>query len=300
MELLQLKYFRDAARLESFSRVADAYLVPQSSVSHTVAKLEDELGAKLFTRKANKIMLNEAGKAFYEEIDAALAKIDKGMQRVKDLKHNTVRIALREGTVALIPVISEFQKHNPGIEISFSNPSDRLKGNVFFDLRVSTKPFPDDIPCEHQKLFEERILTAVPADSPLAKKRSLTIDDIRGLPVIGLYNATKMYRLMHAYFELNEYAPNIRIESENHATVAEFVRCGYGIAFYPEISWSAVGKEGIVSLPFADFDCRRTIYISWPSDYEPSEPTKKFVDFAVKWFERSPEKPRLNVIQAGD
>lgn len=286
MELLQLRYFRDAARLESFSRVAEKYIVPQSSVSHTIAKLEDELGAKLFTRKANKIMLNEAGKAFLEEIDAALSKIEKGIQRVKDLKHSTVRIALREGTVALIPVIAEFQKQNPDIEISFSNPSDRMRGNVFFDLRVSTMPFPDDMPCGYRKLFEERILTAVAADSPLAKKSSLTIDDIRGIPVIGLYNATKMYRLMHAYFELNEYAPNIKIESENHATVAEFVKCGYGIAFYPEISWSAVEKDGIVSLPFADADIRRTIYISYPSDYEPSEATKNFIDFAVKWFEK--------------
>ena len=232
-------------------------------MSHTVAKLEDELGVKLFTRKANKIMLNDAGKKFYKEIDAALSRIEKGIQDITDLHISTIRIALREGTVAVIPIINEFNKQNPDIQFAFSNPSDRLKGNVFFDLRISTMPFPDDTDCINIPLFTERILIAVSEEDSLAKKEALTINDIRKRQIIGLYNASKMYRLMHAYFELNEYKPQIRVESENHATVAEFVKGGFGIAFYPELSWSAVGTKGIVSLPFADADIRRTVYMTF-------------------------------------
>ena len=140
MELLQLKYFRDAAITENFSQVAQKYYVPQSSISHTISRLEDELGLKLFTRSGRKVRLNEAGKAFYEEIDAALAKIEKGIRRVNNMKHNTVRLSMLQGTVAMIPLISDFQKKNPDIEITFANPSDKLKGNLFFDLRVAIKP----------------------------------------------------------------------------------------------------------------------------------------------------------------
>jgi len=284
MELLQLKYFRDTAKCESFSKVAERYMVPQSSVSHTVAKLEDELGIKLFTRKANRIMLNDAGKRFYKEINAALEKIERGIESVNELQHATIRISLLVGTVPSIPMIAEFQKLNPDIEIIFSNPSDRLKGNMFFDILITTKPSQYDKNCTSLPLFEERILTAVPEDHPLAKKKALTIDDIRGIPIIGLYSESKMFRLMHAYFEMNEYKPEIRIESEHHATVAAFVKGGFGIAFYPEITWSAVGTKGIVSLPFADAEIRRTVYISYPDDYEPSEATRKFIDFAINWF----------------
>lgn len=95
-----------------------------------------------------------------------------------------------------------------------------------------------------------------------------------------------MYRQIHAYFEQHEYAPEIIVESENHATVAEFVKNGFGIAFYPEISWAAVQKDGIASLPLADFDCRRTIYISRPKDYEASNAVKEFIAFATEWFKR--------------
>ena len=287
MELLQLKYFRDAAITENFSQVAEKYYVPQSSISHTISRLEDEIGAKLFTRNGKKVRLNEAGKAFYEEIDAALAKIEKGIRQVNNMKHNTVRLSMLQGTVAMIPLISDFQKKNPDIEITFVNPSDKLKGNLFFDLRVATKPSESEKNCTAAPLFEERILTAIPASHPLAKKKSITINDIRGIPVIGLYPGSGMYNLMNGYFARNEYAPEIKVESENHTTVAQFVKEGYGIAFYPEISWSAVGTEGIVSLPFADFDFKRTVYMFYPNDYEPSDATKKFMKFAKDWFKNN-------------
>ena len=293
MELLQLKYFRDAAITENFSQVAKKYYVPQSSISHTISRLEDELGTKLFTRNGRKVRLNEAGKAFYEEIDAALAKIEKGTQRVNNLKRSTVRISLLQGTTAIVPIIAEFQQQCPDIDISFANPSDKIKGNLFFDLRIGAKPSESEKNCSSIPLFEERILTAVSANHPLAKKEAITIDDIRNIPIIGLYPGSRMYNLMNGYFARNEYAPEIKVESENHTTVAQFVKAGYGIAFYPEISWSAVGTEGIVSLPFADFDCRRTIYMFYPNDYEPSDATKRFMKFAVNWFKNNKQVRRI-------
>ncbi len=284
MELLQLKYFKDAAELENFSKVAAKYYVPQSSISHTIARLEEELAVKLFTRNGKRVMLNESGRAFYEEISAALLKIDKGIDRVHDLRHNTVRISLLQGTVALIPLISEFSKANPDIGISFANPSEKQRGNLFFDVRIASKPSVSEKDCECIPLFTERILVAVASNSPLANKTSLCFEDIKDQKIVGLYPTSALNRLMSSYFSSHEYTPNIIIESENHATVAQFVKAGYGIAFYPEISWSEVGAEGIVSLPLADCNCRRTVYCFVPRDYEPSDATKRFIEFAVAWF----------------
>lgn len=292
MELLQLKYFRDAAQMENFSKVAAKYYVPQSSISHTIARLEEELDVKLFTRNGRQVRLNEAGKAFLEEINASLNKLEKGVERVKDLRHNSIRISLLAGTVPMISLIAAFQKERPEIEVTFANPSDRHKGNLFFDLRIGAKPSEADTPCMSLPLFTERILTAVPADSPLAEKNALTFEDIRGLPVVGLWPSGKLFRQMGGYFEKHDYAPKVIVETENHATVAEFVKNGFGIAFYPEISWSAVQKDGIVSLPLSDFDCRRTIYIFWPKDYAPSEATKYFIDFALEWFRKKGSVPK--------
>ena len=76
MELLQLRYFVHAARTENFSRTAAFFMVPQSSVSQTIKKLEGELGVQLFTRRGNRVFLNEKGRSFYEVVSAALSQID--------------------------------------------------------------------------------------------------------------------------------------------------------------------------------------------------------------------------------
>lgn len=48
MELLQLKYFCDAAETENFSKTAKKYLVPTSNISQSIKRLERELGVELF------------------------------------------------------------------------------------------------------------------------------------------------------------------------------------------------------------------------------------------------------------
>lgn len=284
MEILQLQYFCEAARCENFSRVAEKFYVPQSSISHAVARLEEELGVRLFARSGKKVTLNENGKAYYEKVNRALTLLTAGNEQIKSSGSGRVRIAMREGTVAMIAAVAAFRREYPQIEIEFTNPSERLRGSMVFDLRVGARPFERDDDYAFAPLFTERILTAVPAGSPLAKKRALTIEDIRTQPIIGLYSGSKMYRQMSAYFELHEYAPKIKIESENHATVAEFVKNGFGIAFFPEISWSAVQKDGIVSLPFADFDARRTVYLAWQKDTERSAAAICLAEFLQTYF----------------
>ncbi len=54
MELLQLRYFRSAAQLENFSKAAEKHMIPQSAMSKTIRKLENELGCELFDRQGKK------------------------------------------------------------------------------------------------------------------------------------------------------------------------------------------------------------------------------------------------------
>ena len=62
MELLQLKYFYESANTESFTKTAQRHLIPVSSVSASIKRLEKELGCKLFDRTSNRIKLNQNGK----------------------------------------------------------------------------------------------------------------------------------------------------------------------------------------------------------------------------------------------
>ena len=64
MQLTQLEYFIVVARLEHMSKAALELEVSQSSLSKTIARLEDDIGVPLFDRRGKSIRLNEYGRIF--------------------------------------------------------------------------------------------------------------------------------------------------------------------------------------------------------------------------------------------
>jgi LysR family transcriptional repressor of citA len=79
MEFLQLRYFLDSAHTQSLAKTAKKHMVPASSVSAAIKRLEEELGCSLFDRTANRITLNENGRRLqlslvrmFRELDGAL------------------------------------------------------------------------------------------------------------------------------------------------------------------------------------------------------------------------------------
>src|SRR5215831_6177672 len=64
MELQQLRYVVAVAEEGGFTRAAERCRVVQSALSHQIARLERELGARLFERTSRRVRLTPAGAAF--------------------------------------------------------------------------------------------------------------------------------------------------------------------------------------------------------------------------------------------
>ena len=91
MEILQLKYFCDAAQTQNFSKTAKKFLVPPSNISQTIKRLEKEVETTLFERHANKIKLNDAGLLFYKNAKTALNILENTKKCLKKLQEiNTI------------------------------------------------------------------------------------------------------------------------------------------------------------------------------------------------------------------
>ena len=69
MELLQFRYFLEAARYENLTRAADELHIAQPALSQSIMRLENELGVKLFDRRNHHVYLNDQGKLFKEAAD---------------------------------------------------------------------------------------------------------------------------------------------------------------------------------------------------------------------------------------
>ena len=76
MEMLQLKYFFESAKNESFAKTAEKFMVPTTSVSASVKRLEQELGCKLFDRQSNSITLNANGKRMQQALCVVFSELE--------------------------------------------------------------------------------------------------------------------------------------------------------------------------------------------------------------------------------
>lgn len=73
MDLLQLKYFSELAKRQHLNKTAQEMLVTPSAISSSLARLEKEMGVKLFDRVGRNIRLNNYGKILQRYVDRSPA-----------------------------------------------------------------------------------------------------------------------------------------------------------------------------------------------------------------------------------
>jgi LysR family cyn operon transcriptional activator len=83
MELRHLRYFVVLADELSFTRAARRMNVTQSTLSHQIRQLEDEIGHALFDRVGKRIVITEVGETLLLSATRALREVDEGLRAVK-------------------------------------------------------------------------------------------------------------------------------------------------------------------------------------------------------------------------
>ena len=64
MEIRQLEYFVSVVETNSFTKAAEKQYVSQPCITHSIRKLEEELGFELFDRSQKKSPLTDEGSGF--------------------------------------------------------------------------------------------------------------------------------------------------------------------------------------------------------------------------------------------
>lgn len=148
MDLNRAASFVRVVETGGFTRAAKALGVPTSSVSRSVAKLEDELGVTLLERTTRSISLTDAGRAFFERARDALVGLDEASDLALDAAqqaHGVVRVAAPSdfgaSTGALFAVFAEA---NPRVrvELTMTNRGAELVGDVI-DIAIVVGRLPD-------------------------------------------------------------------------------------------------------------------------------------------------------------
>jgi DNA-binding transcriptional LysR family regulator len=233
--------------------------VSQPAVTRLIANLEAEIGFKVFDRHRGRLLPTAEGVQFYEEVQRSyvgLAKLADAAAAIREFRDGKIRLAtLSAFSAHLIPeFLAKFSKSLPRVnfDIHVMSPERIRSGIADQQYHAGLVFFPVDHPSiEVEFLVSVPLVCVVPPKHRLAKRRELSIDDLRDEPLVLLSREFPLRLAIEAEFHRRQLRPNIRAETTVTAATCGLVQQGLGIAVTEPFTPLMFQKAGGVAIvPF--------------------------------------------------
>jgi DNA-binding transcriptional LysR family regulator len=286
MELLQLKYFCDAAVTENFSETAKKFNVPPSNISQSIRRLEREFSVNLFERHANKIQLNERGREFYRRVSEALKLLGDASALLADNGEvGKIKVCINANRRAFIKVMEHYKRIYPNVDIIAAHFADPASDE--FDLIIESE---DERlrGYDKQLLISEKIKIALHNSSPYASKPELSVLDLKEASFVSMSPVSSLFGLTKSICADFGFEPHIAIQSDDPFYVRKCVELGLGVAFIPEFSWHGQLSKNVICRDLPGY-VRNTYVYTNPRKYMP-KCTRLFLEMLVAELGKQSEK----------
>ncbi|MBR2322488.1 MAG: LysR family transcriptional regulator [Clostridia bacterium] len=273
MELLQLRYFLETSKNQSFTKTAEKYGVPTTSVSASIKRLESELGVKLFDRTANKITINKNGERLKNAVTSAFFEIDSAVYDIS--KSNAVReikMLVKAVRSNVTDYIIKYSQKYPNIV--FKTVFDFLESDYQkYDIVIDEKG-DKYVGYGGFELLSMNIKMKVSQSIYTSKK--LKLKDLEGEKFISWGENSNMHKSLVRACESAGFYPNVVINANDNDCYERFVKAGVGIGLgrenhdrdYPHIKY----------LDVVDFNEKYVVYCYYNPATCTGE-TKNFIEF---------------------
>ena len=91
LDINSLRMFEKVASLKSFTAAARALGLPKSNVSRAIARLEEDLGTRLFQRTTRDVVLTLTGQALLERSAEIIANVSDALAYVRRTRGSAAR-----------------------------------------------------------------------------------------------------------------------------------------------------------------------------------------------------------------
>jgi DNA-binding transcriptional LysR family regulator len=246
MEFHQFRYFVAAAEDLSISRAAERLHVSQPALGRQIALLEKELGVALFDRIRKRIHLTDAGRFFLPKARQLICDAETGLQQVRE-QYGNARRTLRLGFLPIFlddlvaPAVREFRQRHPKSQVSLFELSpraqlDRLRNHELDVAILGNLDERDREDFTIRRLSRHRMAAVLPADHPLAAKKSVKLGALAKERWVSLSDALYPGRreFLRGICAAAGFEPNIVSEVDSLSLMLGAVTTGEAIALLPE------------------------------------------------------------------
>jgi DNA-binding transcriptional LysR family regulator len=255
MRLHHVRALVAIAETGSFMAAAKHLRISQSSLSHAIADLEEELEVRLLERGREGTVPTEVGRSILvhaRQISTCLDSIREEAANMAGLLSGRVRIGSVPSTaVAFLPkLIAQVVHEHPQVEVVLlEEPSqgmqqliEWLKSNVT-DVALLELPVNG---LHVVSLMTDELCVIVSKSSPLARRAKVSVRELAERPfIMSRYNSERL--IWNAYAD-HKCSPQVRFEVQDIGTLVSMVREGLGISIVPRVAFPVV-PDGVVLRP---------------------------------------------------
>lgn len=253
----------------NFTRAAQQLFITQSTLSHQIIQLEQELATPLFNRSGRSVHLTPAGQLFKNHAKLILRQAESAKTAVDELG-SLKRGQLNIGTVhsfnhyVLLPVVSDFMQKYPAVRVTIEETSTaRIEAGLIdgtFDFGATVAPVQSS-ELEMEALLNEDYVVVARKRHKLAKKTRVRFSDLANVPLAMVTTTFATRRLVDLHFEVSKLVPNIQFESNSIEVILDQVNRSDLISILP---LSAIAtRKGFVSIGFSGSGPKRTSGLCW-------------------------------------
>ena len=282
VDLRQLEGFHAVMETRSVSHAARTLGISQPAVSALIARLEKQLGVKLFSRDRRRLIpTSEANLLFVHVSEAlsALRKISSSVDEISKARSGMLNIVAHPTSSIswLPPFFSDFQQQRPEIYVRLTTRSSEVLRTIpdTFDVGIAEPPV--ELPNMDIERFRLKCVAALPLGHPLCDEEVITPRHLDGLPFITLSRWQALHHEVGRTFHRAGARLNTVHECEFFATAISLVAGGLGVSIVEPISIQmAAEREYLVVRDFAPTVWYEAV-LFFPKDRRRSILTEEFI-----------------------
>ncbi|HEY4018444.1 MAG TPA: LysR family transcriptional regulator [Pseudonocardiaceae bacterium] len=249
LDLTRLRVLLAVARHGSVTAAAVALNYAQPSVSHHLARLEAETGARLVQRVGRGIRLTEAGTLLADRAAEIIGRLDAAeseLDAVTGMRAGRVRLAAFPSALGtfVATAVAEFRAAHPGVEVSLTEaePPQAMAalraGEVELALAFSHEPGDPPSGMRAVPLFDDPLYLVTAPDQD-----GTTLADHAETPWIG--GCTRCRGHLLACCAEAGFTPTIAFTTDDYVAVQSLVAAGVAVATLPGLAITAARNPNV-------------------------------------------------------
>lgn len=298
VNLNRYKTFYDVAKCGSISKAAQNSYTSQPAISKAIKNLEEELGAQLFYRKKDGVLLTPKGEELLYYVEKSyenLVTAERIMIETEDLKRGKLSLGMPSniGAFYLFDKVIEFHKKYPNIEISVVTGGtkylldllDSHKIDLMFDMAPVNIENNEELTCDKITTVKYCFAYKTGTNSFDVNKVN-KLKDLKNVPLILPIVGTSNRNALDEVFNKNHVDVENVINIHTSEMIESFIKKDLGIGYiiYDVIKNDVKNKEISIidfkeDLPSVDIEI---VYNKKLLSAAPKRFVEEYIDYIIK------------------